>query len=217
MSHSWIIAGCGLASDIISDWIINAAQAILWFHFSWRKAFEGRELENVPIQSFPTNAKSQRATTILKIQPMSPDTKNRHYTTTFEKQWKLIKAVLPSKDHRDVNYKNMSIITQQQIIKQEEEGEGEEEEEENKKCNHAALLMYKYIIYIHTICIYNYDIYIYMWWNISIHKYMLPMGMSMYSLKFPISSSLSICLGQGAQCSLLPAAATVAGDLDHQL
>ena len=44
---------------IISDWIINAAQAILWFHFSWRKAFEGRELENVPIQSFPTNAKSQ--------------------------------------------------------------------------------------------------------------------------------------------------------------
>ena len=73
--------------------------------------------------------------------------------------------MLPSKDHRDVNSKNMSIITQQPIIKQEEEGEGEgeEEEEENKKCNHAALLMYKYIIYIHTICIYNYDIYIYMW------------------------------------------------------
>ena len=56
--------------------------------------------------------------------------------------------MLPSKDHRDVNYKNMSIITQQQIIKQEEEGG--EEEEENKKCNHAALLMYKYIIYIYT-------------------------------------------------------------------
>ena len=70
--------------------------------------------------------------------------------------------MLPSKDHRDVNYQNMSIITQQQIIKQEGEGEGEEEEE-NKKCNHAALLMYKYIIYIYTLYVYIIMIYIYMW------------------------------------------------------